>query len=196
MINFLRIAGGQDRGFAGYYMNGAKITFGWGLVFASHALGLLHVFIHPANHTIAPQQPTSISIITATRSRKPPRMPHKRSTAPPCADYLPPNKTAPGPVCDRNAVPPRIALSLTLRIGLQRTANARHLVLPQRPRNQGHGIHESEPKRGNMLEFNNFRMVNVMNWSESLRSLTSLKDLKVPCSLFKFIVQVLFDCLL
>jgi hypothetical protein len=38
MIDFLRIAGGQDRGFAGYYRNRTKMTFGWGLEFAGHAL--------------------------------------------------------------------------------------------------------------------------------------------------------------
>jgi hypothetical protein len=38
MINFLRIRGGQGRGFAGYYRNRAKITFGWALEFAGHDL--------------------------------------------------------------------------------------------------------------------------------------------------------------
>jgi hypothetical protein len=54
MIDFLRIAGGQDRGFAAYYRNRTKMTFGWGLEFASHALGLLQVPKHPANHTTTP----------------------------------------------------------------------------------------------------------------------------------------------
>jgi hypothetical protein len=38
MIDFSRIAGGQARGFAGYYRNRTKMTFGWGLEFAGHAL--------------------------------------------------------------------------------------------------------------------------------------------------------------
>ena len=40
--------------------------------------------------------------------------------------------------------------------------------------NQGQRIHESEPKHENLLEFNNFRMVNVIELAQSLRSLTSL----------------------
>jgi hypothetical protein len=41
MIKLLRIAGGQDHGFAGYYRNRTKMTFVWGLGFAGQALGLL-----------------------------------------------------------------------------------------------------------------------------------------------------------
>ncbi len=64
------------------------------------------------------------------------------------------------------------------------------------PGNQRPEINEYQPKRGNILEFNNFRMVILVNvgspWSQSLRSLKDLKGPKVSCSLFKFIVRV--DC--
>jgi hypothetical protein len=38
MFDFLRILGGQDRGFAGYYRNRTKMTFVRGLGFAGHEL--------------------------------------------------------------------------------------------------------------------------------------------------------------
>ena len=55
---------------------------------------------------------------------------------------------------------------------------------------------EYQPNRGNLLEFNNFRMVNVIElsrWSQSLRSLTSLtpiKGSKDSTSMFMFNVDV------
>ena len=135
-------------------------------------------------------------IITATPSRKPPGMPHNRPISFSGADYLPPNKTAPGPVCDRNAVPPRIAFIVNAP---QRPPNAlptlctTYYPKARQPRAR---IHEYQPNRRNIQDFNNIRMVNLLNvgvpWSQSLKSLTSLKGFKVSCSLFKFIVDV--DC--
>ena len=53
-----------------------------------------------------PQQPASILKLTVTQSGKRLEMPYERSTAFPCGDYLLAPKEAPGPVYDRNAVPP------------------------------------------------------------------------------------------
>ena len=45
---------------------------------------------------------------------------------------------------------------------LRIASNALHHVIPQQPRNQGQRMPEYQPNRGNLLEFNNFRMVNVI----------------------------------
>jgi hypothetical protein len=69
--------------------------------------------------------------------------------------YLFAQKTPPGPFLLQIVY--RQESPLTLKV-----VNALHHVLAQQPCNQGQGTHEYEPKRGNMLEFNHFRMVNVI----------------------------------
>jgi hypothetical protein len=96
MINFLRIAVGQDRGFAGYYRNRTKMTFGWGLEFAGHYLNSLFIALPIIQQPL--QQPASmtlISIITGTQSGKPPEMPHNQPISFPGADYLFARKASP-----------------------------------------------------------------------------------------------------
>ena len=70
------------------------------------------------------------------------------------------------------------------------------LKLPQ-PRNQGEGINEYEPKRGNILGCNNFRMVNVIELaskshkSQRFQGFRFIVDVHSPGSLFNFIVSVM-----
>ena len=55
---------------------------------------------------------------------------------------------------------------------------------PNSHANQRQRIYEYESKRGNMLEFNNFRMVNLVNVvSPWCQSLTSIRGFKVSSSL-------------
>ena len=118
----------------------------------------------------------AISIIAVTRSTKTPAMPHNRPISFLCAYYLLAQKTRPGPVCDRNALPPRIAFIVNASQRFATASIALHHVLPQQPLNQGQGIHEYQPKRGNMLKLNNFCMVNVMELvSKSQKSQKSHK---------------------
>ena len=117
-------------------------------------------------------------------------MPHNRSISFPCADYLLAQKTRPGPVCDRNAVPPCIAFNVNAS---HRPPTLSTATPATQPRNQGKGISKNEPKRGNMLRFNNFRMVNLIELvSKSQKSQKSHRSrgFKVPCSLSMFIVDV------
>jgi hypothetical protein len=76
-------------------------------------------------------------------------------------------------------------------------SNSLHRVLPLTATELGQGIHEYQPKRENMLEFKNFRMVNLVYvgspWSQSLTSLTSLRGSKVSSSLSKFSLIVRVD---
>jgi hypothetical protein len=156
--------------------------------------------------------------MTHTGSRKPPETPHNRPISLSGADYLPPSKTAPRPGSDQSPVPARSSLTLTLRNASQRPPTLSTKYYPKQPHNQGQGIHEYQPKRGKILEFNNFRMVNLVNvgsrWShksqrfqgvnylnyldylKSLLDLPGRNDLKVSevsSSLFKFTLIVCFD---
>ena len=116
---------------------------------------------------VAVKHLTSISVITGTQSGKPPQMPHNRPIPFSGADYLLLTKETPGPVCDRILYRHESPLSLSL---LQRSppgnAPDRHATRE--------GINESQPKRENLLEFNNFCMVNVIEqsqWSQWYQSL-------------------------
>ena len=52
---------------------------------------------------------------------------------------------------------------------------------PHNPNQTRQGIPENEPKRGNLLEFKNFRMVNVTEPVSKSQSLTSLTSLNCLC---------------
>jgi hypothetical protein len=82
-------------------------------------------------------------------------MPHNRPISFPLLIYLPRIKTAPDPVSDRNAVPARSPLTLTI---FQPSPPCTTLSAKQ----PGQRTHEYEPNRGNMLGFNNFFMANVI----------------------------------
>jgi hypothetical protein len=77
-------------------------------------------------------------------------------------------------------------LSLTLS---QLFSNALHRFLPLKATQLRQGINEYQPNRENMLESNNFRMVNVMELvSKSQKSQKSHKSQRFQG--FKLIVQV------
>jgi len=111
----------------------------------------------------------------------------------PLSDYPLPEKTAPRSFQLQSLYRHESPLSLTLRNGLQRSSNALHRAQPPSAKQRRRRIHEYEPKRGNMLEFNNFRMVNVVELVSMSQKSQGLKGFKVSSSLFKFTLIVYFD---
>src|ERR1035441_1039402 len=62
-----------------------------------------------------------------------------------------------------------------------------------KPKQLGPSIHEYQPNRGNMLEFNNFRMVNeieLVSKSQKSHESQRFQGLKGSSSIFMLIVQV------
>jgi hypothetical protein len=103
-----------------------------------------------------PASMPAISIITGTQSGKPPEMPHNRSISlSRCLITSLPRKHVLGLFVIEMLYRHEPPLTLTLPNALSPQA-CQSTTQPEP------SIYESEPKRGNMLEFNNFRMVNVM----------------------------------
>ena len=133
----------------------------------------------------------SISCVEFTQSGKPPEMPHNRPISFSGADYLLPNKTAPGRLYDRNAVPHESPLSLTLRNGLQGSQP------PSLPINRAtRGKESTNSSQNEETCWNSTTSVwwKRSNWSQSLKSLTGLGvsrfHVPCPCSLLMFMVHL------